>query len=130
MPPKFLNSVWCMLIIALAISVISYFLMYRLWGGNEPVIISVCISVIFFLLSNKLIHDREEKKSKREENDKLLAEIEKRATVEYVDTQDDHILDRFDQHLKESKESDRDRMELIKSMDGKLTRLYDKLIKL
>lgn len=127
MPPKFLNSVLFMLIIALAIAVISFFLLGRLYGGNEPGIISTCFAIIVFLLGNKLVHDREEKRSKREENDKLLAEIEKRATVDYVDKQDNHMIDLFEQHLAESKESDAKGMRLIESMDRKLDKLIDKL---
>lgn len=131
MPPKFLNSAWCMAIIAIAIGVISFFLFEKVYGkGYEPELIATLLSIVFFLGSTKINHDREMRKDRKEENDKLLEEIKKRATKEYVDQQDDNIINRFNQHLEESRESDRKEMELIKSMDTKLTSLYNKLIKL
>lgn len=116
-----------MAIIAVAISVISYFLLDRLYGGgNEPAIISACMAIIFFLVSNKIIMDKDAKKSKNDENEKLLAEIKKRATFEYVDTQDEHMINLFEQHLDESRSSDKKVMDLVTSMDRKLDILIGK----
>lgn len=58
--------------------------------------------------------------SKNRYKEIIKDDLEKKASIEYVDKQDAHISSSLNQHIVESKETDEKVMELIKSIDNKL----------
>jgi L-lactate permease len=127
MPKKFLNSIWCTLIISIAIAIIVFFLTQRIFGEQEPVIISVCVSIIIFLLTQKLIMEKEEGKQKKMEDERISHEFNIRPTYKYVDDQDDKIMEALKRHSDESAETNKQMVKLIESVDGNVKILLGKL---
>jgi len=127
MPKKFLNSIWCTLIISIAIAIIVFFLTRRIFGEQEPVIISVCVSIIIFLLTQKLIMEKEEGKQKRLEDERISHEFNIRPTFQYVDEQNRKTMEALRQHIEESEKSNEHIIKLIDQVDGNVKILLGKL---
>ncbi len=111
MPRSFIYSIWFSLIIAFAISALIFILCRNFFEINDAIVISVCSTIIIFLMTQKIATDKEVKKEKKEDK----AEI-----IEYVDKQDRVIIAQLNQHIEESDRVNEAMTKLIGSIDRKL----------
>ncbi len=74
-------------------------------------IMTVTIAILTVILTQGLTNKREITKG-------IKDEMNKKAPYEYVDKQDANITNSLEQHIRESNETDRVTMELIRSIDS------------
>jgi len=113
MPPKIAYSIWFILVMALLIGVILFFVMIKFLPFNkiEATYVSSCFSIIIFMVKGKINTDKEMNKTKKEDEQRI---------IEYVDKGDKNVRDALQMHITESDKTTGQMMHLINSMDGKL----------
>ncbi len=93
----------------------------RIWNSKLfQWFMGVVASVIIVILTQSLI-------SKREYNQNIKADMDKKASIDYVDKQDIQIKGTLQQHISESDKQMDAQTELIKSIDGNVKILLNKM---
>jgi predicted PurR-regulated permease PerM len=117
MPIKFFSTIWFTLILAIAIAFLIFIACQKFFDITDSVVISLCITIIITLMTQKVIAEKELKKETKEEANSIIA---------YVDKQDRKIIDSLNQHIEESNNSNKTVMNYIKSIDDKLDSLLNR----
>ncbi len=82
-------------------------------------LISVTLVVITVILTNNFTVRRESKAA-------IQKQLDEKASIKYVDAQDQNILKILENQAEEAKETNKMQTELIKSVDGKLNILISR----
>lgn len=124
---KFLTSVWCTLIVAIALGTIFFFATGKIFNGGESTIVSLSVTIIIFLVTQKLIVEREMTKNKKIEDDNINREFKLRPTFDYVDRGDERVVNMLKEHIRVSAEANDVLMKYLGSMDEKLNSIINKI---
>lgn len=93
----------------------------RIWNSKLfQWFMGVVASVIIVIITTSV-------SAKREYNKSIKTEIDKKASLEYVKEQDTQIRDNLKQHIQESDKQIQAQTELIKSIDGNVKILINKI---
>jgi len=80
---------------------------------------SSAIAILAVLVAQSLITERESSAS-------IQTELDKKASIEYVNKQDENIVNTLNQHIQESNRSDEIQMKYIMSIDANVRTLLNK----
>ena len=127
--PKFLRSIWYVIILSISAFIGLYFGFKNFVGAttNDSAYISGAVAIIIFLLGSKNNIERKADEERKKEKDEIYEELEKRPDYKYVDDHDQNILKVLEQHVIESRNINKTQTNLIESIDGNVKILLSKL---
>jgi len=125
MPTSWIQSIWfnicfCLAVAILLISVSIFF------NIPNPTLVSLSVTIIIFMIEEKIKANQRELKAKKSETDELNYKLKDLATKEFVNDGDKHNRELLEEHIRASGEYNKLVLNTVNNIDKKVTELLSR----